>query len=700
MGKKNTLMVNRDISWLSFNHRVLQEAADPSVPLFERIKFLGIFSNNLDEFFRVRVGTYNRMLGFGKSAKYHIGVSPTKILDDIQKIVLQQQASFENVFNDILSELKKNHVHLVNEKQITAIQGESVRKYFREVVRPLLVPIMIQSAPKFPYLRDNAIYLAVYLSGKGKKNDTGYTLIEIPSDIPRFFTLPQTGSETFIILLDDVIRYCLEEIFTVFEFQKFDAYTIKLTRDAELGIDSDLSKTLTEKIVRGLKMRKVGDPVRLVYDQKIPPDLLQFIIKKMKLGKGQTLIPGGRYHNFRDFMKFPSLDSGKFSYPKMAPLQHPKLFNATSIFSAISKEDILLCFPYQSYDYIIDLLREAAIDPKVISIRITLYRAARKSKIINALINALKNGKQVTAVVELQARFDEQANLNLAGLLQEEGARVILGVPGLKVHSKLILITRKEGRNLVNYGHFGTGNFNEDTAKVYSDFSLLTADSRVTSELDKVFNFYKNNFKIGTYKHLLVSPFYMRNRLIKMINDEMINATKGKKAEVILKLNSLVDEEVIEKLYSASSAGVKVRLNIRGICSLVPGVKGLSENITAISLVDKYLEHARVFAFFNGGDWKIFLSSADLMIRNLDFRSEIAVPVYNPDLKKMILDFLDIQWNGSTKVRILNEQQNNEYRKPEGGKKTRAQDELYKYFESYLSPLVKTGKPTAKSKLK
>lgn len=692
MGKKSTLMVNRDISWLSFNHRVLQEAADPTVPLIERLKFLGIFSNNLDEFFRVRVGTYNRMLGFGKSAKYHIGVSPTKILDEIQSVVLQQQTTFENVYKSILDDLKKNHIQLVNEKQISPAQGEFVRKYFREVVRPLLVPIMIQTAPKFPYLRDNIVYLAVYLSGNGKKKDTAYALIEMPTEVPRFFTLPQDGKETFIILLDDVIRYCLEEIFTVFEFRKFEAYTIKLTRDAELGIDSDLSKTLTEKIVRGLKMRKVGDPVRLVYDHKIPKDLFDFIIKKMKLGKHQSLIPGGRYHNFRDFMKFPSFGIENFTYPKFPALPHPKLSTAKSIFSAIKKEDLLLCFPYQSYDYIIDLLREAAIDPHVSSIKITLYRAAKQSRIINALVNALKNGKQVTVVVELQARFDELANMNLATLLQDEGARVLYGVPGLKVHSKLILITRKEGRQMVNYGHFGTGNFNEDTAKVYSDFSLLTADQRISSELEKVFHFYRNNFKIGTYKHLLVSPFYMRNRLIKMINDEIKNAENGKKAEIIFKLNSLVDEELIEKLYAASSAGVKIRLIIRGICSLVPGVKGLSENIEAISLVDRYLEHARVFAFYHSGEWKIFLSSADLMIRNLDFRSEIGVPVYHADLKKMVLDFLKIQWNGSTKVRIINQSQNNQYRSPEGGIKTRAQSELYKYFEAQLGSQKKMTK--------
>jgi|688.fasta_scaffold16768_5 polyphosphate kinase len=684
MAKKEVLMVNRDISWLSFNHRVLQEAADANVPLIERLKFLGICSNNLDEFFRVRVGTYNRMLGFGRQAKYHIGVSPVKILDQIQSIVLRQQSTFEKVYKDILEELEKNHIHLLNEKQISKEQGQFVRKYFRESVRPLLVPIMIQSVPNFPYLRDNAIYLAVNLSQKRNKANFNYALIEVPTEVPRFFTLPKIGRETYVILLDDVIRYCLEEIFSVFEFDKFEAFTIKLTRDAELGIDSDLSKTLTEKIVRGLKLRKVGNPVRLVYDQKIPADLLSFIIRKMKLGKHQALIPGGRYHNFRDFMKFPSFGNESFLYPPIAPLPHPKLAGSNSIFSELTKQEILLCYPYQSYDYIIDFLREAAIDPRVVSIRITLYRAARQSKIINALVNALRNGKQVTAIVELQARFDEQANMNLATLLHDEGARVIYGVPGLKVHSKLILVTRKEGRQMVNYAHIGTGNFNEDTAKVYSDFSFLTCDSRITAELEKVFHFYKNNFKIGTYKHLLVCPFFMRNRIIKMISDEVKNAKAGKKAEIILKLNSLVDEELIEKLYAASSEGVKIRLIIRGICSLVPGIKGLSENIEAISLVDKYLEHARVLAFYNGGDWKIYLSSADLMIRNLDFRSEIAVPIYDRDLQKMILDFLNIQWNGSTKVRILNASQDNVYRLPDGGKKTRAQDELYKYFEAFL----------------
>ena len=675
-------MINRDISWLSFNARVLQEAADKTLPIIERIKFLGIFSNNLDEFFRVRVGTYKRMINLGKNARYYIGENPAKVLQKIQSIVVTHQKEFDRIYAEILLELKQKNIFILDEKSLSKTQGSFVKNYFKEMVRPMLVPIMIQHTNKLPSLRDKSIYLAVKLSHKVKNKDSRYALIQVPDDLPRFVQLPSSDKkeETCIILLDDVIRFCLEDIFFVFNYDTYGAYTIKLTRDAELDIDSDLSKSITEKISKSLKQRKIGEPVRLVYDSQIPKDMLDFLTKSMKIDKNQALLPGGRYHNFKDFMQFPKVGGSELVNTPLPILEHPKLKGNKSMFEVLKKGDILLTFPYQSFDHIIDFLREAAIDPAVTSIKITLYRAARNSKIINALVNALQNGKAVTAVVELQARFDEQANLNLANKLQDEGATLIYGVPGLKVHSKVIYISRKEGTKTVSYAHIGTGNFNESTAKVYSDFSLFTSDIRITSEVEKVFHFFKNNYKTGTYKILLLAPFFMRNRILKLIQNEIKNAKAKKPALIQLKLNSLTDEELIKKLYAASNAGVKIQLIIRGICSLVAGVKGMSENIEAISLVDTYLEHARSMLFHNNGNELVYISSADWMIRNLDFRTEVACPIYDLSLKNEIKKIFDIQWNGSTKVRILNEKQDNPYRQAPDGIKKRAQLEIYKYL--------------------
>jgi polyphosphate kinase len=483
-----------------------------------------------------------------------------------------------------------------------------------------------------------------------------------------------------------VIRFCLKDVFSSFDFDKAEAYTIKLTRDAELDIDNDLSKSISEKIEKSLKQRKKGKLVRLVYDSDIPSDLLNFITKKTKMKKSSNLLPGGRYHNFRDFINFPKLGSRELQYNPMKPLPHPDLEKAKSLFKMIRRKDILLSYPYQSFNHIIDLLREASIDPQVTSIKITLYRVAENSNIVSALTNAIKNGKSVTVVVELQARFDEEANIYWANQLKEEGANVIYGVPGLKVHSKLFLITRKEEKGTVDYAHIGTGNFNEDTAKLYCDHSLLTADERITEEVAKVFYFFSNNFKTGNYKHLVVSPFYMRKRFAKLINREIENAEMGKEAYIILKLNSLADRDIIKKLYQASNAGVKVRLIPRSSCSLVPGIKDQSANIEAVSIVDKLLEHARLFVFCNDGDEKIFLSSADWMFRNFDQRNETAVPIYDNKIKKELRTILDIQLSDNTKARIIDKEQSNNYKVAlADAKKVRAQDEIYNYFKNQLA---------------
>jgi polyphosphate kinase len=680
--------IPREISWLSFNERVLQEAQDKTVPQIERIKFLGIFSNNLDEFFRVRVATLKRMVDFKKKAKEAIGESPSKILKQIHRIGIKQQEKFEETYKEILKEFASQNIFIVNEKQLDEEQSLFVKKYFEETVLPTLVPIMIDSSPKFPYLKDKSIYLAVKLSRReeGSKG-IKYALIQIPTEVlSRFLVLPKKEDKRHIILLDDIIRFSLKEVFSIFEADKAEAYTIKLTRDTELDIDNDLSKSIAEKIEKSLKQRKKGKPVRLVYDKEIPADLLNFITKKIKMKKSSNLLPGGRYHNFRDFINFPKVGGRDLQYTPIKPIPHPDLEKAKSLFSVIRKKDILLSYPYQSFNHIIDLLREAAIDPKVTTIRITLYRVAENSNIISALTNAIKNGKSVTVVVELQARFDEEANIYWANQLKEEGANVIYGVQGLKVHSKLFLITRKEDKGPVDYAHIGTGNFNEDTARLYCDHSLLTADARITDEVSKVFGFFSNNFKTGNYKHLIVAPFYMRKKFTKLINREIENADLGKEAYIILKLNSLADRDIVKKLYQADHAGVKIKLITRSNCSIVPGIKGLSENIQAISIIDRLLEHARVFVFCNDGDEKIFLSSADWMFRNFDQRNETAVPIYDVKIKRELRTILDIQLADNTKARIIDKNQSNNYKFAKTDeKKIRSQDETYNYFKNQLA---------------
>jgi polyphosphate kinase len=687
MSKKKIPLINRDLSWLAFNGRVLQEAEDENVPLIERLRFLGIFSNNRDEFFRVRVATIRRMAKWPNKARALLGEDPEALLEHIQRTVIRQQRKFDQVYDTILRELKHENIVLVNEKQLTPEQGKYVRTCFRESIYPFLFPIILDSVQKFPYLKDKSAYLTIRIVEDEKKKQWSYALLEMPTDVvSRFWILPSTGVNHMIILLDDVIRYCLDDIFSTLEYESIEAYAIKLTRDAELDIDSDVSKSWVEKISRSVKMRKKGQPVRLTYDEKIPVDLLRFILKKVKLNVTESLIPGGRYHNFKDFINFPYLGMKNLRYPATKPLAHPLLPDRTSMFKVIRKQDVMIAYPYQSFHHIINLLREASIDPKVQSIRITLYRAAKNSGIINALVNAVKNGKQVTVIVELQARFDEEANINYANALQEEGVQVIYGVPGLKVHSKLILISRRENSKQVLYAHLGTGNFNEQTAKIYCDHSLLTSNKKITLEVAKLFAFYQNNFKTGTYKRLVVSPFNMRKKFVQLINKEIGNAREGKQAYMILKMNSLVDQEMIRKLYQASSAGVQIKLIVRGICSLVPGVKGLSDNIQIISIVDKYLEHSRIFVFANGGDEKFYLSSADWMYRNLDHRSEVAIPILDKELQMQLRQYLLIQLKDNTKARIVDKEQDNKFVMKTNGHMIRAHDDIYRWLAGKWSP--------------
>lgn len=685
--------INREISWLSFNERVLQEASDSSTPLIERLKFLGIFSNNRDEFYRVRVATINRLSKLGKKAIAVYGDDPKELLQKLQKKVITQQQRFEEIYQELLHELAKENVFIINEKQLNESQKKYVKDYFHNEVVSTLFPIMVDENKAFPYMKDKSGYLFIRLIANTNKQKNKYALIEIPSkSTTRFVILPQEKNKKYIILLDDVIRFNVDEIFSVLGYTAKEAINIKLTRDAELDIDHDVSKSMLEKISKSVKDRKKGLPVRFVYDSTMSSEMLSFIMKKLGMAKKDNAIPGGRYHNFKDFIRFPNIGDKKLVYNHPRALAHKFLYHIdTSILNVIKQRDILLHYPYHTFDHIITLLREASLDPTVESIKITFYRVADSSKIANALINAIKNGKKVTVLVELQARFDEENNIYWANKLQEEGATVIYGVPGLKVHSKLFLITTKVGGKEIKYAHIGTGNFNEKTARIYTDFSLLTADKNITEEISRMFDFYSNNFNTGTYKHLAVAPFFMRQTFVNLIDTEIANAKANKKAYMILKMNSLVDKDMIRKLYEASQAGVKITLIVRGICSLVTEIEGFSDNIVAYSIVDKYLEHARVFIFGNNGNEKMYITSADWMSRNLDSRSEVAVPIYDTEVKKQIKDIINIQLSGNTKVRILDRLQQNIYKKAKPNeRKVRVQDEIYNYLKQDKEAYLKT----------
>ena len=678
------VFINREISWLSFNERVLQEAQDPNVPLFERIRFIGIFSNNLDEFFRVRVAAVRRMVDFGRDEENLLGSqTPKELHDQIQEIVIRQQGKVQEVFAGILDELKKEDIYIVNEKQLTHSQGVLIRKYFQEKVLPNLVPIMLSKKASFPYLRDRSVYLSVKLSNTSNADDFAYSLIRIPSrSVSRFFVLPASGSKKYIILLDDIIRYCFNDLFFYFDYDKYEAFTLKVTRDAEIDIDDDISKSFIEKMEDGVKKRKTGRPVRLIYDREMPDDLLKFILKKMKIEDQENAVPGGRYHNHKDYMDFPEIGKPHHYYPKLPPFRHKDLLIHTSILKALRRKDIMLHYPYQKFGHFIDLLREAAIDPLVDEIGITIYRVAPDSKVVNALLNAIRNGKKVTVVIELQARFDEENNIFWSGKLQEEGANLINGITGLKIHCKLAWIKRNEDGGYRNYAYIGTGNFHEGTARIYADDGLLTSDPRLADEVANVFEFFKHNYKHFKYNHLVVSPFQMRKVFLKLIRNEMKNAKAGKEAWIILKMNSLIDPEMMFKLYEAAQAGVKLKLIIRGIFGMKTGIPGLSENIEGISIVDKYLEHSRIFVFANNGDQRYFISSADWMPRNLNRRIEVAVPIYDPEIQRELMEMLLIQLKDNSKARILDQDLQNNYQRIYPGLKFRAQEDYYNYIRN------------------
>ncbi|MEP6261770.1 MAG: polyphosphate kinase 1 [Gillisia sp.] len=693
--------INRELSWLQFNARVLQEAEDETVPLIERLRFLGIFSNNLDEFFKVRYATIKRIDLAGKNAKSVLGgIKAGKLLEEITQIVIDQQSESLEVLDKIQDKLKDHNVFIINEKQVSPSQETWIKKFFLSKVSPALVTIILNDLVKIPSLKDSAAYLAVKMVMKEEAPAQGiskllhrqvrerkYVLIEIPRSINRFVVLPEEDGKQYIILLDDLIRFNLKTIFNIFEYESVTAHMIKITRDAELDIDSDLSKSFIEKISMSVKDRIKGDPVRFVYDMNIDEDTLSFLMTKMGIDSTDSIIPGGRYHNRRDYMNFPSLGKEELLYKAIEPLPIPGLVLQGSLLGMIAKKDYLLYAPYQAFQYVVKFLREAALDPKVRSIKITIYRLAKISHIASSLINAVKNGKKVTVQIELRARFDEVANIRYAEQMQEEGVNLIFGVTGLKVHSKICVIEREENGKLHKYGFISTGNFNESTSRVYTDYTLFTAHQEILKELNKVFDFFEINYKVSRYKHLLVSPHYTRTALIKLITTEIENAQKGKKAGIKLKINSLSDFTLIDKLYEASRAGVKIKLIVRGICSLIPGVPGQSENIEAISILDKFLEHPRVYIFENEGDPKIYISSADWMTRNMDYRVEVSCPIYDERIKNEILETFNISWEDNVKARIHSLNQDNAYRKNDKPP-LRSQFALYEYYQKKLEKIT------------
>ncbi len=691
--------IDREKSWLTFNARVLQEAADENVPLLDRLRFLGIFSNNLDEFFRVRYAAIRRMTLEKIDTKPMLGdISAEQLLKDITEIVIEHQSESLRILNDIEKKLEKQGIYIINEKQITKDQETFIKDFFIQKVSPELVTIMLNDLVEFPLIKDTSGYLAVKLVMNTNKSglisqllndkEIRYAIVEIPKTINRFVVLPSNSDKQYIILLDDVIRYSLDHIFNIFDYESIDAHMIKITRDAQLEFDSDLSKSLIEKISYSVKERRVGEPVRFVYDQAIEKDTLEFFLNRMKIDSSDSIIPGGRYHNRRDYMDFPNLGRYDLLYKQNVPLPIQGLSLDGSMLQSIKEKDYLLHAPYQSFSYVIRFLREAALDPKVQSIKITLYRLSKNSQIVSSLINAAKNGKKVTVQIELQARFDEASNISYAEQMQEEGINLIFGVKGLKVHSKICLVERLEDEEIKRYGFVSTGNFSESSAKIYTDVTLFTSDSKILKDMSKVFEFFEVNYRVHRYKHLIVSPHYTRSRFVKLIDREIKNALEGKPAYINLKMNSLSDYKMIDKLYEASNAGVKIKLIIRGICCLVPGLKNYSENIEAISIVDNYLEHSRVFIFGNNDNPEVFISSADFMTRNIDARVEVTCPIYDEEIKQDLIDTFEIGWKANVKARLHSDKFENLYRKRGDDKIFRAQQEMYKHYQNKLEVIL------------
>lgn len=672
---------NRDLSWLSFNERVLQEASDPRNPLVERMRFVGIFSNNLDEFFRVRYAIARRDFRLLKDEE--MIAQAHSLLEQINSQVVQLQQKSLAILERIKEELKGEDIYIIDEREILPEHVDYVREYFINTISPALFTIILNEVEALPNLKDDVAYLAVRMvlaSESGKKQKIQYALIELPKTLDRFIVLPKIGNANYIILLDDVIRFCLSSHFYIFPCEDISAYMIKITRNAELDLDTDLNKSFIEKISTSVEGRKRAEPVRFIYDKLIDEEMLRFLKEKMGIQATDSVIAGGRYHNRRDYMNFPHCERKELMYKPFHPYPIKDLKVEESLFSQIAQRDYLQYTPYHSFSYLIRFLREAALDPKVKNIKITIYRLAKQSQVINSLINAVKNGKKVTVQIELQARFDETANIHYAEQLQREGVDTIFGIRGLKVHSKIGVIEREENGKTYRYGFISTGNFNESSAKIYTDYTLFTAHQEILDEINRVFKFFDTPFQVFQYKHLLVSPHYTKTTFLSLIDREIALAKEGKEAFLKLKMNGLTNEEMIEKLYEASQAGVKIQMIVRGVCGLLPQVQGLSENIEVISIVDRFLEHSRLYIFGNDGNPLYYISSADWMSRNLNNRVEVSCPIYQKDIQQQLWDTFHLAWNDRVKARIIDKDQQNAYRSQQQGQSS--QEAIYNYYSN------------------
>ena len=667
---------NRELSWLDFNERVLQEAEDKSVPLIDRLRFIGIFSNNLDEFYKIRYATVKRIaLSNQKEKKVYKGESAKDLLSKITKNAIKLQQKSTIIFNSILKDLEKENILMINEKNIPKESLEYLNEFYQNKVFPQLKIVILNEKDNFPQLTDFSSFLIVSI--KSKNNKFFYALIQFPSEINRFIVLKNKLHKN-ILLIDDLIRYNLNQIFKIFEPISVTANMIKFSRDAELDFDDDISKSYLEKISQSVKDRLKGEPVRFIYDKEINPKTLNFLLDKMNINsETDSIIHGGRYHNKRDYMKFPGLNQN-LVYKNIIQLNIPGFVKNKSIFKILNDKDFLQHTPYHNFNHILNFLSEASIDPDVKKISITIYRLSKLSSVANTLINAAKSGKKVVVQIELQARFDENANIDYAKLMQDQGVKLIFGIPNLKVHAKICVVEKKIDNKIKKYGFVSTGNFNESTAKIYTDFTLFTSNKEILNDISKVFDFFKFNYKKFKFNHLILSPYRTQTHFTDLINDEIENAKKGKNAFIKIKLNNITSYSMIEELYKASRSGVKIKMIVRGICCLLPNKKNLSENIQVISIIDKFLEHTRMFIFCNDGDNKTFISSADWMTRNLENRVEVTCPVLDRNISKRINGIFDIYWEDNIKSRLVNSSNNNDYRK-NNKSKLRSQEEVYNF---------------------
>ncbi len=674
---------SKETSWLSFNARVLQEAADPSVPLFERIKFLGIYSSNLDEFFRVRVATLKRLVSLGDGWKDLDIPDPQITLKKVRQLVSEQAGDFNVAYAKMKADLEENGIRLINEKDVPGSLKPYMRSYFRRNVSPHIFPILLKATAKLPKLKDLPMYLAVKASKSGGGRPM-HALIEIPQHLPRFIPLPVVGDKQLVMYLDDIIRFGLDDIFNSFSYDQFESYAIKFTRDSELAFDDDFTESFYEKLADSLKAREDGLPVRANFDENFPKPFLNLILRKLNLARSDSLYPGARYHNRRDLLSFPDFGKKELYYEKPEPVP-VKGFIAKpgDMFAAIRKQDFLIHIPYQSFRHLITLLQEASLDPLVQSISVTQYRLAKGSCIARALQAAARNGKSVFVLVEPQARFDEEANIKWAGRYRDAGVQVQLGVQGLKVHSKLIHIVRRESGRDRSYTVLGTGNFNEDTAGVFADHLLMTYQQEIGNDVAEIFRFFRKSYQKPRLKHLNIAPFDLRPFLRSRIEREIENHLEGKPSGIFFKVNNFSDSETNQLLHRAAKAGVPVRMIVRSMFSLVAEE---GSGLEAISIVDKYLEHSRMMIFENGGDPAVFLSSADFMPRNFDTRVETIFPVYEEKLRQQLLEYFHIQWSDNTKARILDRNLENRYRSASASgsgkkeKKRRAQFDTETYL--------------------